>query len=416
MSDRSKRQPLARHGRLRSPGPIRQLMKLLGVACCVVLVATLGVAAYAAYDFDSTFSADEVVLDGQEQAAPDIGELDNVGVNILLVGLDACEDAYKDLFPGRCDQAEDYGDTARYEALNDVNMMVHISAEPRRVTVVSFPRDLMIPIPECEDYEGNVTPASDYAQLNEANSRGQLNCVVNTIEQLSGQTIDYAATITWGGVIEITNAIGGVDVCVGGDGIYDDNTGLAMAPGEYNLAGQDALEFLRTRYGVGDGSDLGRISNQQVYMSALVRKLTSSEVLTNPATLLSLARTTLENVDPSSSLTDPVILARIAAAVASVSQSDYTFVQYPVAISGERVVPIESDADALWEAIEANEPFVAAGDAGVAGSEDSDETASPTPTESSSATPDPTESSGSVEIDVSGQTADEVTCSSGQGQ
>ena len=82
-------------------------------------------------------------------------------------------------------------------------------------------------------------------------------------------------------MIEITNAIGGVDVCLA-NGIKDPYTGIDWPAGNRTIQGVEALQFLRTRHGVGNGGDLGRISNQQQYMSRLARKLVSEEVLTNP--------------------------------------------------------------------------------------------------------------------------------------
>ncbi|QGU28885.1 LytR family transcriptional regulator [Microbacterium oryzae] len=425
---------MARHGRLTSPSPLRQLLRVLGVAVSVLLVSGVGVASYAAWDFGSTFSADAVVLEGQDASPPDIGALDNEGVNILFAGLDACEEEYKQYFGGRCPDDAAYDPDSRDSVLNDVNMLVHISPEPRRVTVISFPRDLMVEAPECTDPQGDVASALTRSQLNEAYYRGDLGCIVKTIEQLSGQTIDYGATVTWGGVIEITNAIGGVNVCVGGKGIYDEHTGLAIPPSEnYTLVGVEALQFLRTRHGVGDGSDLGRISNQQVYMSALARKLTSEEVLTNPATLLTLARTTLQNVDPSSSLTNPVTLVQIAMAAKDVPLNEFTFVQYPVVddpYDVNRVAPDYASAEALWAALEQNVPLELTGDTGggaiLAEGEDGtqtpapEDTGAPVETEAPvdpSATPGATEAptDGELGANVHGSDASQVTCSNGAG-
>ncbi|MDN3310169.1 LCP family protein [Microbacterium oryzae] len=437
MSDNRKhdtRRTIARHGRLTSPSPLRQLLRVLGVAVSVLLVSGVGVASYAAWDFGSTFSADAVVLEGQDASPPDIGALDNEGVNILFAGLDACEEEYKQYFGGRCPDDAAYDPDSRDSVLNDVNMLVHISPEPRRVTVISFPRDLMVEAPECTDPQGDVASALTRSQLNEAYYRGDLGCIVKTIEQLSGQTIDYGATVTWGGVIEITNAIGGVNVCVGGEGIYDEHTGLAIPPSDnYTLVGVEALQFLRTRHGVGDGSDLGRISNQQVYMSALARKLMSEEVLTDPATLLTLARTTLQNVDPSSSLTNPVTLVQIAMAAKDVPLDEFTFVQYPVVSDPydvNRVAPDYASAEALWAALEENVPLELTGDTGggavLAEGEDGAETPAPedtaTPVETEapsdpSATPSPTETpaDGELGANVHGSDASQVTCSNGAG-
>ncbi|NKF32683.1 LytR family transcriptional regulator, partial [Pseudomonas sp. BGM005] len=100
------------------------------------------------YDLSSTVSANAVDLDGQEDLPPDISAYEG-GFNLLLTGVDACEEEYAQYFGDRCSGGDSEG------TLNDVNLLMHVSEEPRRITVVSFPRDMMIPIPECEDAEGN---------------------------------------------------------------------------------------------------------------------------------------------------------------------------------------------------------------------------------------------------------------------
>ena len=195
-----------------------------------------------------------------------------------------------------------------------MNMLVHISDNPRRVTVISFPRDLMIPIPECTDPEtGKTSSAMSKQMINNSYYYGGLNCVVQTVQKLTGVPIQFSAKITWGGVIEITNAIGGVEVCLA-NGIKDPYTGIDWPAGTRTIQGMDALQFLRTRHGVGNGGDLGRISNQQQYMSRLANKLVSEEVLSNPATLYKLATTAVDNITPSQSLTNPLTLVQIALA------------------------------------------------------------------------------------------------------
>ncbi|MBN9189002.1 MAG: LytR family transcriptional regulator, partial [Microbacterium sp.] len=118
------RRTIARHGRLRSPHPVSQLVKLLAVGLAVVLASGVGVAAYAAIDLSSTFSANAVELEGQSAAPPDLGAIEG-GVNLFLAGTDACEPQYAALFGARCTGA-DAGDE-----LNDVNMLIHISDNPR---------------------------------------------------------------------------------------------------------------------------------------------------------------------------------------------------------------------------------------------------------------------------------------------
>ena len=119
------------------------LMKIVGIIVAVVLVSGAGVAAYAAYDLTASFTEDAVDLEGQEAVPPDIGAIEG-GVEPLRRRNGCLRSAqYAGYFGDRCTGADAEGE------LNDVNMLVHISDSPRRVTVISFPRDLMVPIPSC---------------------------------------------------------------------------------------------------------------------------------------------------------------------------------------------------------------------------------------------------------------------------
>ncbi|MGP3534008.1 LCP family protein [Microbacterium sp. RD1] len=411
------RRTVARHGRLTSPHPLALLGKVLAVAIAVVLVAGLGVGGYVLYDLSSSFTADAVELEGQDAVPPDIGAIEG-GVNLFIAGTDECEEELKAAFGDRCKGPDAEGQ------LNDVNMLVHISDNPRRVTVISFPRDLMIPIPSCTDDDGNVTSAMSKQPINSAFSYGGLSCVVNTVSELSGQNIPFAAKTSFGGVINITDAIGGVEVCIA-NGIRDRYTGIDWPAGNRNIQGMEALQFLRTRHGVGDGGDLGRISNQQQYMSKLARKLVSEEVMTNPGTLYKLASTALKNVDPSTSLTNPMTLVQIALAVKNVPFDEIVFVQYPTLTDPadpNKVVPNEPAADALWAAIEANQPLELTGDVsqgdGVIvadGGEQpvTEEPVAPPPTEGATEAPAPEETAVALPSTIAGQTAAQNTCSNG---
>lgn len=408
---------MARHGQQHSPSAGSQLFKLIVIALAVVLVSGLGVVGYVVTSWTSTVSANAVDLDGQKELPPDIAAYKG-GFDILLAGVDTCEAKYKDLFGERCTGQDANG------TLNDVNLLVHVSAEPRRITAVSFPRDLMLPIPECTDAEGNTTSAMRKAQLNTAYGHGGdgggLNCVAKTISELTGEDIEFAAKVTFGGVIEITDAIGGVDVCLANP-IKDRYTGLDMKAGDHNIKGLQALQFLRTRHGVGDGSDLGRIGNQQQYMSSLSRKLISGEVLGNVPVMLKLADTGLNNLEASKSLADPMKIVQIALAVKDVPFEDIVFVQYPTMddpYDRNRVVPDEDAATVLWDAITANKQLQithenTSNDGVVVKDPDGGETPAPedttTPTPTESANPDVVE----LPSTIRGTSAAVQTCSNG---
>ena len=418
-----RRRTVARHARLRSPHPFAQLLTVLAVLVAVVLVSATGVAAFTAYDLAASFTDNAVPLEDQPPVPPDIGQIEG-GVNLLIAGTDACEPEYEAQFGRRCSGPDAAGER------NDVTMLVHISDNPRRVTVISFPRDLVVPIAECTDGDGSVRGGGT-AMINTAfetgGETGGLNCIVQTVSQLSGLPIQFAAKVTWGGVIKITDAIGGVEVCLD-RAVRDVDAGLELPAGMSTVSGSTALAFLRARHSIGDGSDLSRIGNQQQYMSRLARKLVSEDVLSNPATLYKLAATALHNVTPSTSLTNPMTLVQIALAVKDVPFDDITFVQFPVNADPSdpnRVVPNKTAAEVLWTALEANQQLVLTGKAGSNGGVivvtpttdpsappgTPDATPAPVATETTDASSETPQTAATLPPTINGSKAAEETCS-----
>ncbi|WP_245570380.1 LCP family protein [Microbacterium luticocti] len=417
MSPKTPRAPLARHGRLRSPHPVAQIAVVVAATLVVALVGLAGTAAFAAWNAVSSVQDNAIALESSKPLPPSIGEIEG-GVNLLLVGTDSCQGQDVKLFP-RC-KHDDGGER------NDVTMLVHIGDDPRRVTVVSFPRDMIVPIPSCPSPDGGRYSAMSAQMLNVSYMYGGLACTALTIQELTGVDIQFAAAIRWTGVIHMSDAIGGVDVCVAGD-INDKHTGLHLKAGEHTLVGAQALQFLRIRHGIGDGSDLGRISNQQQFMSSLVRKLQSGGVLSDPQKLFALATTALQQVNEKqlvldSNLANPTRMVQIAMAVKSVPYKDIVFVQYPTQYDpadNDRVLPVRSQAEVLFTALKENKPLTITGSASAGnGVEVTGEASGPTPGPTASGTPgaspssSPSAPSDAVELPsgITGTTAAEVTC------
>jgi len=424
-----RRQPVARHGILSSPHPFLQVLTVLGAMIAVVVISAGAVGAFAVWDSARAVADSGVSLGDEEvELPPTLGEIEG-GVNMLVVGTDSCEGQDLTLFP-RC--ANDDAEGER----NDVTMLVHISDAPRRVTVVSFPRDMVVPIPSCTGDDGTQYSSMSAQMINSSYMYGGLPCTVLTVENLTGIDIQFAAAIRWTGVINMSDAIGGVDVCLSDD-VSDVHTGLNLTKGPHTLVGAEALQFLRIRHGIGDGSDLGRISNQQQFMSSMVRKLQSEGVLGNPGTLLNLATTAVRQVtsDPpqivlSQSLANPQRMVQIAMAVRSVPYEDIVFVQYPTeyATGGSRVLPVTWAADELFAALAANQPIRLTGDTSQGhGVEVVGEAEQPVAEPTAPATPDATDAPAATDAPVeseappaeagvdlpsviSGQTAAQVTC------
>jgi anionic cell wall polymer biosynthesis LytR-Cps2A-Psr (LCP) family protein len=199
--------------------------------------------------------------------------------------------------------------------------------------------------------------------------------------------------VDFNGVIELSNAVGGVEVCVAED-IEDEYTNTYLKKGMHTLQGVQALQFLRTRHGVGDGSDLGRISNQQVYLTSLVRKLKSKDILSNPVALYSLAQAAARNMTLSKTLSNPAALMGVANALKDIPMKNITFLQLP-SVSGlpapnqGRVMPDYEKAQVLFDLMKNDKPLVLGEvtNTGV-GSE-----IAPTPKPSSTSTPSKTPTS-----------------------
>lgn len=332
-SRRSAKTPtIARHGRLKRSSAWRTISKVTASVLAVVLISGASVAAYAAWDLAASVRpgvdlGNEEVLEG----VPDVGAIEG-GVNLLLVGSDS-----------RAGQGDGFGE---YEegTLNDVTMLLHIAQDHSHAEVVSFPRDMYVSVPECvdpADPEGAPLSAMSSVKINTVLQHGGMACVARTVEELTGLTIPFAGVVQFNGVANLADAVGGVEVCVASR-IEDDHTDTYLDPGMHTLSGLQALQFLRTRHGVGDGSDLGRISNQQIYMSALARTLKSEGTLSDPIKLYSIAKVALENVELSNSLHDPLRMVSIARALQDTDLSKIAFVQYPTYYEGDGVYPRES--------------------------------------------------------------------------
>jgi LCP family protein required for cell wall assembly len=288
-------------------------------------------------------------------------------------------------------------------------ILLHVSEDRKSAIAVSFPRDLMVPWPACPSTSGGpgYLPQA-LGQLNATIANGGPGCTLLTIEQLTGLKIPYLGLIQFNGVIEMSNAIGGVDVCVAKE-INDPYTQTYLKPGKYTLQGKAALQFLRTRHGVGDGSDLSRISNQQVFLTSLVRKIKSAGVLSNPVQLYSLANAAARNMQLSESLTDLGTMVSLASSLKNVSLEKMVFVQVPshgglpAPYSG-RVMPNYDQANILFQKLVNDEPVSLGSNTGQGAI-----VATPAPTASGTATPSPTPTD-SLDF-LTGTNASQTTCS-----
>jgi LCP family protein required for cell wall assembly len=216
----------------------------------------------------------------------------------LLVGLDARTDAQGDPLPPELLNAMHAGPDEG-QLHTDTIILLHVPAEPGgRVVAISIPRDSYVPIAggrgthkinsayrrgmqgaeESLRAQGIVGPELD-RRARESGRR----TLVATVEQLTGARIDHFAEIGMAGFVELTEALGGVPVCLNGR-VRDSYSGVDLPAGRHLVSGAGALAFVRQRHGLEDG-DLDRIARQQAFAAGLAQRVLAPGTITDPARL-----------------------------------------------------------------------------------------------------------------------------------
>ena len=324
-----------------------KLIVTVAASMVVVLVVSFGIVAGIAIR-NLTSSIQTIELPGKEQPVlATIGELEG-GFNVLIIGSDT-----------RLGQGDQFGEVD--SELNDVNILVHVSENHDHATVVSLPRDMLIDVPACLQEDGTMSRPRTMTALNATWGIGGMPCVVAAVEETTGLEIGYAGVMTFTGVAQLSTAIGGVEVCVT-EPVFDPWSGLDIPEaGWTELEGGQALAFLRTRKSVGDGSDLARISTQQIYMASLVRTLRSDGVLRDIRKLYNIAHVAANTMVLSTSLGSVDVMVSMALALRNIPPENIVFIQFPVLDAPEpysgRVVPDWRLANIVLDKIRADEPF-----------------------------------------------------------
>ena len=199
----------------------------------------------------------------EEDPKKDHGGEKDQPLNILLLGADngnGTESVEADLKDGKW---------TPFIHRSDTMMIAHIPADRKSVQLVSIPRDTWVPI---KDY-----PTTDsHAKINAAFAFGGPSVAVDTVEKLTGMSIDHLAIIDWDGFKDLTTNLGGVRVYIP-EAFYDSSQRIPWDQGWQTLKGQLALAYVRTRYDLPDESgDFGRIARQQNFLRATMGQLLSS--------------------------------------------------------------------------------------------------------------------------------------------
>jgi LCP family protein required for cell wall assembly len=264
-------------------------------------------------------------------------------LNILVLGSDSRS--------GERNQALGGGDSSG--ARSDTAMVVHLDAGRTQATVVSIPRDTLVTRPSCPLPSGGSTEVAYNSMFNSAYSVGGPVCAVKTVESITDVRMDHYVEIDFAGFAKLVDALGGVTVTTDED-IDDDDSHLKLKAGTHELDGEQALALARTRHGIGDGSDLGRIGLQQKLVKALLEQISSTNLLTDPAKLYRVADAVTGSLTTDTGLDSLTELTRLGESLRSLSADQVTTVTMPVVPAPSnpyRVVADEPEASELWESL-----------------------------------------------------------------
>ncbi|CCQ17785.1 LytR/CpsA/Psr family protein [Rhodococcus sp. AW25M09] len=248
---------------------------------------------------------------------------------------------------------------------SDTVMLVNIPADRSRVVAVSFPRDLDVTRPVCEQfdnetntYTGEMFPEAYGDKLNATYALGGPKCLVKTIQKISGLRIGHFVGMDFAGFESMVNEVGGVEVCTAQPLIDYELGDVLPNPGTQRIDGHTALDYVRARNVESEGNgDYGRIKRQQRFLSSLLRSALSNKVLLDPGKLNGFVNaftsdTFVENVKTS----DLVTLGR---SLQNVDAGAVTFLTIPTTGTNDygNEIPNDDAIGAIFQAIIDDDPL-----------------------------------------------------------
>ncbi|MDI3314820.1 MAG: LCP family protein [Mycobacterium sp.] len=266
---------------------VQRVSRMVATAAAVTVVLGTGVAWSKLHTFEDGI---------YHMFAPSLGRGgDDGAIDILLVGMDSRTDAHGNPLSAEELAALRAGDDVVTNT--DTIILIRIPNNGKSATAISIPRDTYVQAPGLgktkingvygqvrEDkraglVKSGVAPAEAEARGTEAGREA----LIETVADLTGVTVDHYAEIGLLGFALITDALGGVDVCLK-EPVYEPFSGADFPAGWQKLNGPQALSFVRQRHDLPRG-DLDRVVRQQAVMAALAHKVISGKTLSHPATL-----------------------------------------------------------------------------------------------------------------------------------
>jgi len=342
------------HGRLRAPNArhaaprstLRRIVTALVVVVSLLTVTGTASALVAYYKLNGNITKDDVsgLLGTDRPTKVENPDTPTEPENILLIGSDKRPPAQRD--------ATNAGQRS------DTTILLHLAADRKSAVLVSIPRDTIVNIPTCERRDGTTVPAQPTGMFNAAFSEAGAACTIKTVEKLTHIRIDHHVVIDFGGFKDMVNALGGVKICVPQD-VSDPESHLFITKGEHVVKGSQALAYVRTRHGLGNGSDIDRINRQQAFLGSMISKIKSKGLLLRPDRLLSFLGAATNSISTDPGLGSLNALRKLAQDVKNIDTKNVTFLTapnqpYP---ADRNRVELKPSAATVWNALRYDQPL-----------------------------------------------------------
>jgi LCP family protein required for cell wall assembly len=242
---------------------------------------------------------------------------------------------------------------------SDSTLVVHLSADRSRAIAVSIPRDSLVEIPDCRDSVTETTVPGSRRMFNNAFETGGPACTLRTVEHLTGVRIDHWVVVDFNGFTKVVDALGTVPICLD-QPVNDTKHNIHLPAGRSEVDGKTALAYVRERYELGDGGDLGRIQRQQAFISSVLQKATSAGTLANPAKTYAVLEAVTSSLVMNPELASLPRLAAFGQDVQRIGLHKIRFVTVPTGPAPDdpnRLIWTDQ-AEALWTAVRDDRPVL----------------------------------------------------------
>jgi LCP family protein required for cell wall assembly len=242
---------------------------------------------------------------------------------------------------------------------SDTTILLHLSADRKRAYGISIPRDLLVDRPECRTKGGTTIPGGTQVMWNEAFAVGGPACTIQQFEQITGIRLDHFVKVDFEGFRGMVDAVGGVEMCIPED-IDDSDHNIHIAAGTRKLHGNEALNYVRERYQVGDGSDVGRMKRQQAFIASMAHRVVSAGTLARPDRLLRFLDSATKSLTVDPGLKNVTKIAEFGNQFKSIGLDNIQFLTIPIMQAPSdpnRLAFVQPQANQVWAKVRKDEPL-----------------------------------------------------------